>query len=85
MPKRKKLPASSVVYMMGLIPPSKTPDGKEIRYGLKAIHGQYVHNYTRTVPLSENRRNSKGRLARHKKGHGTEGRLDLSEAINARR
>ena len=85
MVKRRKLTAAAVVYAMGLAPPAKTPDGKDIRYGLKAIVGQYVKPYTRTVELREGRRNSKGQVARHKQNHGTEGRLDLSEVINARR
>ena len=85
MAKCRKLTAAAVVYVMGLTPPAKTPDGKDIRYGLKAIVGQFTKPYTRMVELREGRRNSKGQVARHKRNHGTEGRLDLSGVINAKR
>ena len=63
--KRKALSAPEVVYMMGIIPPAKTADDKDIKYGRKALVGQYTKQYTRE--------------------DGTEGVLDLSAVINARR
>jgi hypothetical protein len=65
MAKRKALSAPEVAYVMGLTPPAQTPDGKDIKYGRKALVGQYTKRYTRE--------------------DGTEGVLDLSEAINAKR
>ena len=47
MAKRKKLTASEVAYMMGLAPPAQTADGKDIKYGKRAIVGQYTKPYTR--------------------------------------
>ena len=44
---RKKLTASEVAYMMGLAPPAKTADDKEIKYGITARVGQYTRKYTR--------------------------------------
>ena len=83
MTKRKALTAPEVAYVMGLTPPAKTSDGKDIKYGRKALVGQYTKPYTRECPLLEAGRISKGVRARHKRLHGTEGVLDLSAVINA--
>ena len=65
MAKRKALTASEVAHSMGLKPLAKTPDGKDIKYGRKALVGQYTKPY--------------------KREDGSDGVLDLSNAINARR
>ena len=65
MPKRKALIALEVARTMGLKPPTKTPDGKDIEYGRKALVGQYTKPY--------------------KREDGSDGMLDLSEVINAKR
>lgn len=85
MAKHKALTAPKVVYAMGLTPPAQMPDGKGIKYGRKALMGQYTKPYVRECPLSETGRISKGARARHKRLHGTEGVLDLSATINAKR
>ena len=84
MAKCKALTASAVAYLMGFEPPAKSPDGKLIRYGRKAMAGQYVKPYTREghVPPV---RFSKGARKRYERNHGTEGVLDYSAAINAKR
>ena len=84
MTKRKALAAPEVAYLMGLTPPAKTSDGKDIKYGRKALVGQYTKPYKRTghVPLG---RVSKGAQKRYERDHGAEGVLDLSAVINARR
>ena len=84
MTERKKLAAPEVVYMMGGTPPAKTADDKDIKYGIKAIVGQYTKWYAREGHLPPGRV-SKGARARYDKVHGTEGVLDLSAVINARR
>ena len=94
MAKRKALTAPQVAYMMGLTPPEQTATGKDIEYGIKARVGQYTQRYTRAPFLPEpilnehghhTNRTSKGRAARYKRDNGTEGVLDLSAVINARR
>ena len=82
--KRKKLTAPEVAYVMGLTPPAETPDGKAVKYGRKALVGQYTTPYKRDGWLPPSRV-SKGARARYDKAHGTEGTLDLSAVINARR
>ena len=47
MVKRKRLTASEVAYMMGLEPPATTADGKDIKYGRRALVGQYTRPYKR--------------------------------------
>ena len=84
MAKRKKLAAPEVAYMLGLTPPAKTADDKDIKYGRKAIVGQYTKPYAREGHLPTGRV-SKGARARYDKAHGSEGTLDLSAVINARR
>mgnify|MGYP001603137946 CR=1 FL=1 len=84
MAKTKKLAAPEVVYMMGLTPPAQTPDGKDIKYGRQAVVGQYTKPYTREGHTPPGRV-SKGAQARYDKAHGSEGTLDLSAVINARR
>lgn len=85
MPKRKSHPASVVLYLMGMTVPAETTDGKKIRYGRKAVFGQYTQEYTAVVELPEGRRHSKGREARHERDNGKKRRKDLSAVINARR
>ena len=85
MAKHKALTALEVAYVMGLTPSAKTADGKDIKYGRKALIGQYVKPYTRECPLPEGERVSKGAQARHARRYGTEGTLDLSGVINAKR
>ena len=80
----KRLTAPQVAYMMGLIPPSKTADGKDIRYGCKASVGQYTKPYTREGYLPPGRV-SKGARKRYERDKGSAGTLDLSAVINARR
>ena len=65
MAKHKALTAPEVAYAMGLKPPAKTPDGKGIKYGRKALVGQYTKPY--------------------KREDGSDGMLDLSAVINAKR
>lgn len=98
-PKRKALTASAVAYLMGFEPPAKSPDGKLIRYGRKAMVGQYTKPYVRVGHLPAGAvivddrvdkhppvgRVSKGARKRYVKNHGTEGVLDYSAVINARR
>lgn len=84
MPKHKKLAAPEVAYMMGLTPAAQTAEGKDIKYGIKALVGQYTKPYKRDGWLPPGKV-SKGARKRHEKEHGTEGVLDLSEVINARR
>jgi len=83
--KHKALTASAVAYVTGFLVPTKTPDGKEIRYGRKALVGQYTRPYVRVVELPEGVRISKGHRKRYERDNGTEGRLDHSGSINARR
>ena len=89
MAKRKALTALEVARTMGLKPPAKTPDGKDIKYGRKALVGQYAKHYTREGFLHTTGeppgRHSKGRLARYARDNGTEAVLDLSGVINSRR
>ena len=47
MAKRKHLTAPEVAYMMDLEPPATTADGKDIKYGRRAIVGQYTRPYKR--------------------------------------
>ena len=47
MAKRKRLSAPEVAYMMGLEPPTTTADGKDIKYGRRALVGQYTRPYKR--------------------------------------
>ena len=84
MAKCKRLAAPEVVYMMGLTPPAKTADDKDIKYGIKAMVGQYTKPYKREGFLRTGRV-SKGARARYERDNGTEGVLDLSAVINARR
>ena len=56
---------NTVKEFLSRLKKAKTPDGKDIKYGIKAIVGQYTKKYTRE--------------------DGTEGVLDLSAVINARR
>ena len=84
MTRRKTLTASAVVYLMGFEPPAKSPDGKLIRYGRKAMVGQYAKPYAREGHVPPGRV-SKGARKRYEKNHGTEGVLDYSAAINAKR
>lgn len=89
MAKHKALTASEVAYVMGLTLPTKTLEGKDIKYGRKALVGQYAKHYIRKGFLHTTGeppgRHSKGRLARYTRDNGTEGVLDLSEVVNARR
>lgn len=84
MAKRKALAAPEVAYVMGLTPPAKTSDGKDIKYGRKALVGHYTKPYVREGHLPPGRV-SKGARARHKRLHGIEGALDLSAVINTKR
>ena len=84
MANRKALAAPEVAYMMGLAPPAKAPDGKDIKYGRRALVGQYTRSYKRVV-ASAGKRISKGAQARAERDNGTDGVLDLSAAINAKR
>ena len=45
--RRKRLTAPEVAYMMGLEPPATAADGKDIKYGRKALVGQYTRPYKR--------------------------------------
>ena len=94
MAKRNALTAPQVAYMLNLTPPAKTATGNDIEYGIKARVGQYTVRYVRQGFLPEpilnehghrTNRTSKGRAARYKRDNGTEGVLDLSAVINARR
>ena len=71
--------------MMGLTPPAKAPDGKDIKYGRRALVGQYTRSYKRVVECPAGKRISKGAQARIARDNGTDGVLDLSAAINSRR
>lgn len=96
--KRAKLPAPAIADVMGLIP-AAIEGQPERRYGKKALPGQYVKPYTRLghLPLGCKVRDgivvkhptvgriSKGMLRRYVRDHGSEGRLDMAESINARR
>lgn len=84
MTKRKALAASEVVYVMGLMPPAKTPDGRDIRYGRQAVVGQYTKPYARQGHTPPGRV-SKGARARFERDEGSQGMLDLSAVINAKR
>ena len=84
MAKCKRLAAPEAVYMMGGTPPAKTADDKDIKYGIKAIVGQYTKRYAREGHLPPGRV-SKGAQKRYDRDHGTEGVLDLSAVINSRR
>ena len=39
--------ATQVAYLMGIRFSRTTPDGKDVRYGIKALPGQYVRPYKR--------------------------------------
>ena len=80
--KPKALTAPAIAYIMGFTVPIKTPDGKDICYGRKALVGQYTKPYVRAV-LLEGTRISNGRRKRYEHDNGTEGRLDYSGVINA--
>ena len=84
MAKHKALSALDIAYVTGFVMPTKTTDGNDIRYGRKAIVGQYTKPYTRVVEQPEGTRISKGRRKRYIRDHGTEGRLDYAAVINAR-
>lgn len=47
MAKSRKRHAAAVAYEMGLTPPAQTPDGRDIKYGRKALVGQYIKKYMR--------------------------------------
>jgi len=83
--KHKALAAPEVAYMMGLTPSSKTPDGQAIKYGRRALVGQYTRPYKRAVETPVVKRISKGARLRAERGNGTTGTLDLSAIINAKR
>jgi len=86
MAKHKQLPARAVADTLGFPPlPKPMPGQPEPRIGRKALVGQYVRPYKRTVDLSAPGRISKGRQRRHAREDGTEGRLDYSAFINAHR
>lgn len=82
-PKRAKLPANVIAEVMNLIP-AAIPGQPERHYGRKALPGQYTRSYMRAGHLTPGRV-SKGCRKRYDRDHGTEGKLDLSESINARR
>ena len=82
MPKRKRLPASAVAYVMGFIPPRLLPGQPEPKIGRKALAGQYVRPYVRSVELGTGRV-GKGAKQRYDRSHGTSGLLDFSAIINA--
>ena len=82
--KRKALPATAIAYVMGFVAPRVMPGQSEPKRGIKAAVGQYVRPYVRSVESGPGRV-SKGRKRRHERDNGTEGLLDYSGTINARR
>jgi len=70
--------------LMGFTRPPKVEGHPEPRYGRQALVGQYTRPYKREGFLPTGRI-SKGCRARYERDHGTEGTLDYSAAINARR
>ena len=83
--KRKANPAPVIADLMGFIPPKPIEGQPTVSYGRRALLGQYTRPYTRVVELDTTKRVSKGRKGRHERENETKGRLDYSEAINARR
>ena len=81
MTKRKALTAPEVAYLMGFEPSAD----KDVHYGRKALVGQYTKRYTRAGHLPATGRISKGAQRRYDRDNGTEGVLDYSAVINARR
>lgn len=80
----KYVPAFVVADLVGFVRPKPIEGHPEPKYGIKALVGQYVRQYTRQGHLPSNRV-SKGAQKRYEREHGTESWLDYSGAINARR
>jgi hypothetical protein len=83
--RRRNQPSTTAASLMGFLPPRQMPGHPEPpKYGTKALVGQFVKRYTRAGHLPPGRV-SKGARKRYDHEHGTEGRQDFSEVINARR
>ena len=82
--RHKALPAPAIASVMGFIPSKPLGAAPKPHYGRKALPGQYVRSYKRDVALGAGRV-SKGARRRYERDRGTEGNLDYSGVINARR
>jgi hypothetical protein len=101
LPKRRRvrIPAFLIADRLGFKRQEPMTKEQKIHYGRKALLGQYVKSYMRQGHLPEGivvengavvdrnagPRVSRGALKRYNRDHGTEGKLDFAESINARR
>lgn len=95
----RHVPAPVLAERAGFTLQKPMHEHQKIHYGNKALPGQYVRSYTRHGYLPDGAvvengvvvkhpavgRVSKGALKRYLRDHGSEGKLDFAESINARR